>query len=411
MVAGVQVPDPNETIDLQQQVFRLQALLEASRQVHATIREEEVLESVLRIAVRELEMAGAAFPGTGFVYGDGVQHTADTEAGPADANGTAENGNALPRFPLRDRDGSAMTELVVAPPDGRELSLYESDFLEGLALQAAVALENARNHKRNIEFARVQQDLDAARNIQRSLLPQRLPKIGGYSLGFKSATCYEVGGDYLDIVELSDGSIIMAVADVAGKGLASAIMSTSFRSAFRAVAINGVPLDELAVRMNQYQWEEGEEARRRYVTAIFLRLYPDRGELEMVNAGHNPGFVLHPDGSLCQFESTGTPLGLLPGMSYEIQRCPFPTGSRLLLYTDGLTEAFRGEEEFGSERLMERFSKCRAQNADGILDALWTAIEEFVEGGPQGDDMTALVLCRMHDGAQAPDGAHAGAAA
>ncbi len=100
-----------------------------------------------------------------------------------------------------------------------------------------MALENARNHKRNVEFARVQQDLDAARNIQRSLLPQELPRIEGYSLGYRSMTCYEVGGDYLDILTQPDGSVVMAVADVAGKGLASAIMSTSFRSAFRAMAI------------------------------------------------------------------------------------------------------------------------------------------------------------------------------
>ena len=72
MAAGIQLPGNNETIDLQQQVFRLQALLEASRQVHSTIREEEVLESVLRIVVRELEMAGAAFPGTGLAYGDPI---------------------------------------------------------------------------------------------------------------------------------------------------------------------------------------------------------------------------------------------------------------------------------------------------------------------------------------------------
>jgi serine phosphatase RsbU (regulator of sigma subunit) len=377
----VPAPDHNETIDLQQQVFRLQALLEASRQVHATIREDEVLESVLRIVVRELEMAGAAFPGTGLEYGEGV------DAGRP----------GLRSFPLNDRDGKPMTELVVAPPDGRELTIYETDFLEGLSLQAAVALENARNHKRNVEFARVQQDLDSARAIQRSLLPQHLPDISGYSVGFKSATCYEVGGDYLDILSLSDGSVVMAVADVAGKGLASAMMSVSFRSAFRAMAVNGVPLDELATRMNQHQWLEGEEARRRYVTAIFLRLYPEKGEMEFVNAGHNPGFVLHLDGTRCEIESSGTPLGLLPGMQYTLERCNFPLGSRLLFYTDGLTEAFRGDEEFGPERLWENFSQCDVLKADGILDALWTAIQTFVEGGPQGDDMTALVLCRKTD--------------
>ena len=398
MAAGIQLPGNNETIDLQQQVFRLQALLEASRQVHSTIREEEVLESVLRIVVRELEMAGAAFPGTGLAYGAPIDSIPVNPAPAGDAgNGFGHQSHMVPVFPLSDREGKRMTDLVVAAPDGRPLTIYEENFLEGLALQAAVALENARNHKRNVEFARVQQDLDAARAIQRSLLPQELPRIEGYSLGYRSMTCYEVGGDYLDIVSQPDGSVLMVVADVAGKGMASALMSTIFRSAFRAMAVSGLPLDELATRMNQHHWHEGEEARRRYVTSIFMRLYPQTGELEVVNAGHNPGIVIRPDGSACLFEAAGTPLGLLPGMRYSGERCPFPQGSRLLFYTDGLTEAFRGDEEFGAERLMAEFSECSSPQADGILDALWTAIGEFVEGGPQGDDMTALVLCRAAD--------------
>ncbi len=386
MAAGVQLPGSGETIGLQQQVARLQALLEASRQVHSMIREEEVLESVLRIVVRELEMAGAAFPGTGLVYGDGPM---------AGTDGAAS-------YPLDDRDGNRMAELVVAPPAGRVLTLYEADFLEGLSLQAAVALENARNHKRNLDFARVQQDLDAARVIQRSLLPQSLPPIPGYSVAFRSATCYEVGGDYLDIVELGDGSLLMAVADVAGKGLASAIVSTSFRSAFRAMAVSGPPLDELATRMNQQHWQEGEEARRRYVTAIFMRLYPETGEIEVVNAGHNPGFLVCPGAEPHQFEAAGTPLGLLPEMRYTSERHRIVPGTRLLFYTDGLTEVFKNEEEFGPERLLEQFSTCPSEKADGILDALWTAIEDFAEGGPQGDDMTALALCRGTDTTEMP---------
>ncbi len=400
MAAGIQLPGNNETIDLQQQVFRLQALLEASRQVHSTIKEEEVLECVLRIVVRELEMAGAAFPGTGFAYGAPIDSIpVNTNPAGQAGNGPSHESSMLPVFPLTDREGKRMTELVVAAPEGRPLTIYEADFLEGLALQAAVALENARNHKRNVEFARVQQDLDAARAIQRSLLPQELPRIEGYSVGFRSITCYEVGGDYLDIVAQPDGSVLMVVADVAGKGMASALMSTIFRSAFRAMAVTGLPLDELANRMNQHHWQEGEEARRRYVTAIFMRLYPQQGELEVVNAGHNPGIVIHPDGGVCLFDAAGTPLGLLPGMHYSSERCPFRPGSRLLFYTDGLTEAFRGDEEFGPERLMANFSQFPSNHADGILDALWTAIGDFVEGGPQGDDMTALVLCR---GAELP---------
>src|SRR5664279_2031731 len=104
MAAEIQLPGNGETIDLQQQVARLQALLEASRQVHSTIREEEVLEQVLRIVVRELEMAGAAFPAAGLAYGD-----APSADDPAVA------------YSLEDRTGQLMAELVVASPDGRAL--------------------------------------------------------------------------------------------------------------------------------------------------------------------------------------------------------------------------------------------------------------------------------------------------
>jgi serine phosphatase RsbU (regulator of sigma subunit) len=384
MAAGTRLAGNHETIDLQQQVARLQALLEASRQVHSTIQEKDVLDQVLRIVVRELEMDGAAFPGTGLGIGEFPESYA--------------NRPEPPRFPLDDRDGRRMTELVVATPGGRSLTLYEADFLEGLALQAAVALENARNHKRNLEFVRLQQDLEAARQIQRSLLPQKLPQIPGYSICFRSDTCYEVGGDYLDIVDQPDGSLLIAVADVAGKGLASAIMSMGFRSAFRGIAATGIPLDELATRMNQHHWAEGEEARRRYVTAIFMRLHPEAGEIEVVNAGHNPGFLLTPDAAPRQFDAAGPPLGMLPGMRYFSEKSSFASGARLLFYTDGLTEVFKGDEEFGPERLLQEFCRYRTENADGILDALWTAIQRFADGGPQGDDMTALALAATGHG-------------
>jgi serine phosphatase RsbU (regulator of sigma subunit) len=373
----------SQTMDLQQQVARLQALLEVSRQVHSTTREDEVLETVLRIVVRELEMSGAAFSNSELSYGDAPRKSPD-----GDLQGVLH-------YPLDDREGKRMTELIVVPPDGREITLYETDFLEGLALQAAVALENARNHERNLQWARVQQDLDAARQIQRSLLPQEMPSIPGFSIAVRSQTCYEVGGDYVDIIQLPEGGIIMAVADVAGKGLASAIMATSFRAAFRAMAVTGISLDLLATRMNQHHWQEGEEARRRYVTAIFLKLDPRRGEVEIVNAGHNPGFVVTPDGTQHQIEAAGTPLGLLPGMDYRSERLPFGRGSRLLFYTDGLTEVFLEDEEFGQDRLMLEFSNTPTSQADGILDALWVAIQGFSGGGPQEDDMTALVLCHL----------------
>jgi len=299
------------------------------------------------------------------------------------------------RFPLLSKEGQHLAELIVMPPERAALSLYEQDFVEGLVLQTAVALENATLHERDLEWARVQQDLDAARSLQRSLLPRSMPKIPGFSIAGRSTTCYEVGGDYLDTMPMPDGTHFMVVADVAGKGLASAIAATSFRAALRSLVTQPLPLEELAARMNQQHWEEGAEARRRYVTAVLLRLRAERGEIEIVNAGHNPVALVPPDGSVRMIEASGAPLGILPGMDYQTEIFPFPAGSRILLYTDGLSEVFRGDEEFGSERLTEAFRNSPSQQASPTLDFLWETLASFSSNAPQTDDMTALAIFRL----------------
>lgn len=370
-----------ETLELQQEIVRLQALLETSRQVHSTIRLDEVLSTVLRIVVRELELPGALITDPLATYGEMP----------------AEPWEGCFRFPLHDKDGHHLTELVVATPEERSLTLYEEDFLERMALQAGVAVENARYHERSLEWARVQQDLHAARAIQRSLVPQEMPEIQGYSVAIRYSACYEVGGDCVDIFSLPDGVQVMAVADVAGKGLASAIVSTAFRAAFRASVVAGAPLSELVSRLNRQHCAEGDEARNRYVTAIFLKLDPNTHRLEVVNAGHNPGFVVTPGGKTHQLRASATPIGILPIVEYKSETLDFPPGSRLLFYTDGLTEVFRGDEEFGTERLLASFLECNSPECTAILDTLWQELRRFSGSESQDDDMTALALMRMSE--------------
>ncbi len=375
------------TLHLQQQIARLQALLEASHKIHSTIELDSVLRAVLELSVRELEMAGAFFTAFPFSYGE-IQPrfllhppTSDPKRG-------------CFRFPLLDRGGALLTEMIVLTRDCAPLSLYEQDFLENLAMQAAVAIENARYHERTLDLERVQQDLASAREIQRSLLPQSMPAIPGYSIAARSQTCYEVGGDYLDILPLPGGSWMMVVADVAGKGLASALVGTSFRSAFRAMAASGLPLDEMAARLNHVQDADGVETRRRYVTAIFAQLNPAEHTLEVVNAGHNPGFLVHGK-AVQEIGASGTPVGMLAGMTYTSVRYHLEQNSRFLLYTDGLTEVFRGEEEFGPERLIEEVRSWRGTQAEQLLNNVWSAVESFDGEVELTDDRTALALLRV----------------
>ncbi len=366
-----------ETLDLQQQVARQQALIEASRRIHGTIVLHDVLTTALKIAVRELEVDGAAFTQPRLQYGEMPPEPWDK----------------CRRFPLPDQDGVDAADLVIAC--GRRLTFAEEDFLEGLVLQTAAAAQNARFHQRDVEWARVQQDLDAAREIQRSLLPKEMPHVVGYDIAVRSTTCFEVGGDYIDLIEMKGQQQIMIVADVAGKGLASAIVGTAFRAAFRALAISGMPLVTIAERLNQHHWAEGEETRRKYVTALLMKLDCKAGLLEFVNAGHNPGFLVTPDEAVAKtLNSSGVPLGMLPGMTYEAEIYDFPAGSRLLVYTDGLTEVFRGDEEFGEDRLLEKFQGHSADSGNAALAYLWDCIGEFSGNQPQNDDMTALAVSR-----------------
>jgi serine phosphatase RsbU (regulator of sigma subunit) len=382
----------SEALLAQQQVVRLQALLEVSRQLHSTIELDEVLHIALQIVVRELELSGAFFSTWSQIYGDVPSAVQQSIA--SGAPETAGLYDPIMRFPLRDKSGIPFTELVVLIPEGRMLDLDEVDFLESLSVQAAVAIENARFHKRALQWQRVESDLAAARQVQLSLIPQQMPTIPGYHLAARSVTCYEVGGDYLDIVSMPSGEIVIVVGDVAGKGLASALVGTSFRSAFRAMVHAGLSLYEIATRMNLLHYSEGSEAQRRYVTVMLLCLDPAGHILEAVNAGHNPAFLIKRDGTVYKISASGTPIGMLPFSSYVSEEFPFDPGTKLLVYTDGMTEVFCREEEFGEARLLESFLTNSESIADQALESLWKTLGAFSDGQEQSDDMTALILSR-----------------
>lgn len=383
-----------DTLYAQQQVVRLHALLEASRLMHSTIALDEVLHTVLQIVVRELEVKGAFFSSFPKSYGEVPEDFNSPVTRQSHEVADDPTKDLWLTFPLRDKTAEAFTDLVVIVPALRTLTLDEKDFLASLAMQASVAIENARFHERALEWQRVQTDLAAARDIQRSLLPQHMPDISGYSIAAQSVTCYEVGGDYLDIVTLPSGDMVFVVADVAGKGLSSALISISFRAALRAMANSEINLVDLATRMNRLHHDEGPEAQRRYVTTFLARLSPSTNTLEVVNAGHNPAFLVTGAGEVHRIESSGIPVGLFPFSGYGSEQFVLDSGSRLLIYTDGLSETCCGEEMFGEDRLLGVFRNCTAVNAQGVIESIWAALDEFSDEPHQSDDMSALVLLR-----------------
>jgi phosphoserine phosphatase RsbU/P len=376
----------------QQKVARLQSLLEATRALHSSIQLDEVLGHAVKIAVKELELPGAY-----------VVPALDSASIPATSYGI-DPGEASARalssrvalFPLLGKEGETLAHLAVIARGARGLDAEERDFLEGLALQASLAVQNARFHEESLKWERVRRDMDTARAIQQSLIPKTMPEVKGYRVAARSVPCYEVGGDYLDIVTLPDGNLLMVVADVAGKGLASALVGSSFRASTRAMAAAGVPLAEMAARMGDLHYEDGEEARRKYVTAIVVRIEPSAHRLSFVNAGHNPCFLAPPGADPLLLKSSGPPLGMLPGRTYVEENLEVPEGGMLLLYSDGISEASRGEEEFGRERLIGALKESGGSTPAELIERIWSDVGAFEDGKGPLDDKTALALKRLH---------------
>ncbi|MFN7934095.1 MAG: PP2C family protein-serine/threonine phosphatase [Bryobacteraceae bacterium] len=365
-----------------------QRLLDAAQRIHSSRELDELLRRVLGMAVRELQALGAFLSSGTVEVGERIPVYGKVPGNFAEWNQRGWR-SGYSSAPAIGSGGEILAHLVVYRKES--LSLEEHDFLEGLALQVAVALRDAGHHQQLVEWERVRFDLEAARSIQRSLLPESMPPIDGYSLRFRFTPCYEVGGDYVDVIALPDGRLMLVVADVAGKGLASALISMNFRAVCRAVCWSGLGLAEMASRLNMLHWLEGTEVQHRYVTAILVCLDARAHTLEAVNAGHCPAFLCR-DGEKTKISASGPPIGLLPDRRYEKESFSLPAGSQLLLYTDGLTEVFRGGVEFGEDRLMGLIASTSSVD---LLDEIWDAVDVFGGEHGQSDDRTALHLQRL----------------
>lgn len=272
------------------------------------------------------------------------------------------------------------------PGDRRTLGLF--------ANQAAIALENARLHLRALEQERLEREMHLAAEIQRQILPKGAPQVAGYQLAGWNRPAREVGGDYYDMFPMASGRMGLVVGDVSGKGIPAALMVSTLHSALRLLLDQtgiGPPLLE---KLNRHILESSMP--NKFITMFLAELDLETGSLRYVNAGHNPGLLLHSNGDVEELGSGGVPLGLLPGSRYQAREVTVEPGDLLCLYSDGITEAESPEEEeHGTERLCDVLRGHRgAPVIQGVLDAIRESVEAFTRGRPQGDDQTLLVVRR-----------------
>ncbi len=267
--------------------------------------------------------------------------------------------------------------------------------LEAIARQVHAVFESQFLHKQELEKQKIEQDISVAAAIQQRIIPKTLPMIEGYeSFGVNIPTRF-VGGDYYDCIPMSGGRYAFIMSDVAGKGVPAALLVSSFHASLSAFLDSNLSLIELAHKLNASMYRASTE--ERYITALIGILTPQSGELEILNAGHNPAYVLRNDGSTQELLNGGLALGMLDmDFPYQSDILTLGSGDRVLFYTDGVTEAMDSQQrQYDQQRpILPFLTEHGKLSAEQFVRALIDDVQSFTGDAPQSDDITAMYLIR-----------------
>ena len=267
----------------------------------------------------------------------------------------------------------------------------EMSFISSLCNLAAMAIDNARLFEESLAKQRLEEELNLAHSIQEKLLPRENPRFAGCTVGTFHIPTKQVGGDYFDVMKLSDRLICVAIADVSGKGFPAALLMANLQSAFRALMATELKLNQIVGRLNNIVYENTDFDR--FIT-FFIAVYDSvERRLTYINAGHNYPFLLKENGSVLRLEAGGLMLGVVPNVSYEVGTEEIAPENILYMFTDGVNEALNENgDQFSEERIEDLLRLNAGLDPDEILETVRKDVALFVGQAPQSDDITQLCV-------------------
>jgi serine phosphatase RsbU (regulator of sigma subunit) len=271
-----------------------------------------------------------------------------------------------------------------------DLSSGNREILQTLALEASTILENARLLEEERSKQHMEEELNIARDIQTGLLPSQLPTEGWFRATGSSIASRQVGGDYFDVRCVSPDLYACVIADVSGKGVSAALLAALLQGAFVFASEGAVRIDDVMSRVNRFLIERARG--EKYATVVYCTI--DRGgELRWSNAGHPKPVLVRASGELQLLDSTGLPIGMMDVAAYEVKSIQMHPGDKLVLFSDGLSEAANADGEFFDKKALKEFLCAHAGIGCAELHSkLVEAVEDFSEASEQEDDITMLVV-------------------
>lgn len=266
------------------------------------------------------------------------------------------------------------------------------EFLQTLGNVAIISLENARLFIETLEKQKLEEEMALARNIQVRLLPKTMPDLSNILIHGINVPSKQVGGDYFDIINIDSNCLGITIADVSGKGMGAALLMSNLQASLQSLVKENYSLDKLVGRINNVIYQNTDP--EKYITFFYGQLDKKTLTFDYINAGHNPPYLLHKDGTMDELITGGIILGMMPDMPYEIGACQLKKGDMLMLYTDGVTETMTLEDEEYEETRLINFLKRTglSKKPEEINNDLILELERFAGGAPQNDDITILTL-------------------
>jgi serine phosphatase RsbU (regulator of sigma subunit) len=308
------------------------------------------------------------------------------------------------------RAGDALGSLLIVPLIARNEMLgglfvtrdvthgFEKDDIETIsvyAAQAAIAIENAQLFEERVEKERLSRELDIAREVQRKLLPQHVPVIGGLTIAASSVSAHEVGGDYYDFLKLDDNRMAFIIADVSGKGTSAAFYMAELQGVFRSVSRMTSSPAEFLDHANSALASALE--RHVFISVIYGIINSEEEKLVIARGGHCPAAMINLNGDARFIRTRGLGLGLdrsgLFRQSLVEEHIDLEPGDVFVLYTDGIVESRDTEgTEYGYERLLDSIREYRHEDAPELHKSLLSDLNEFIDATDYDDDLSLVVL-------------------
>ena len=317
-----------------------------------------------------------------------IRSEAQDEAGVVNAE------RLLMAVPLSIKNDLFGVMLIEEAENGRRFRARRIEIINGIAQQAALAIQNDLLQLEMVVRERLETEVQLARSIQQTFIPQSLPLHDAWQFAARWRTARQVGGDFYDVIELPDGNFGLFIADVSDKGMPAALFMALTRTLVRAAVHEMVSPAGVLQRVNDQLLPDTQQGM--FVTAVYGVLDTKAGTFTYVNAGHNPPFWVKGNGQIEKLTRTAVALGVIEQPVMKEGIISLEVGDNLLLYTDGLTEAFSPDGNlFGDSRLMDALFSIQKHTADEVLIVVEERLNEFIETVPLGDDLTMLSVKRL----------------